>query len=136
MASAEYFNRAPQIIGQNGATPSNSTFVQAVYLQLLGRNASQADINFWVGQVATRGRQAVALDFLRSGEYRARVVGAPTIDGFFTPAGYYPTLLKRSASPGEQNYWVGSGIDEANIRIQIEASREFYFIATGILPPN
>jgi subtilisin-like proprotein convertase family protein len=124
LGSQEYFNHVPSIPGiTGGATDGN--FVQALYLQLLGRPASAADINFWVNAIRQNGgvRSVVSTAILQSTEYRERVV-----------RGYYQELLQRPAgspSQAEVDLWAFSGLDITSIRVSFESSQEFFNVVSG-----
>ena len=126
LASGEYYNRAPSVPGVTGGTPTDSTFVQALFLQLLNRKASTSDINFFVNLVSKVGRQSLAQMILTSAEYRGDQVTL-----------YYgAALLGRTVAPsqGEVNGWVTSGLDLTSIRIDFLASAEYFFRVTGLQP--
>jgi hypothetical protein len=111
----EFFDRSQGLVS-NG-TP-NERFVQALYQVLLGRAGSGSEVAGWTAVLDSQGaagRPGVVLGFLDSTEYRGDVV-----------AGYYSTLLRRTASPEEVNGWVFSGLDLRAVRIAIEASPEYY----------
>ena len=111
----EFFDRAQSLIATG--TP-DERFVQALYKLLLGRTGSSGEVAGWTAMLnglGAAGRPGVVLGFLDSTEYRGDVV-----------AGYYSTLLKRTASPEEVNGWVFSGLDLRAVRIAIEASPEYY----------
>ena len=59
----------------------------------------------------------LAEDFLHSDEYRADAV-----------RGFYTTILHRQAAPAdaEVSYWASSDLDLTTIRVEFEASYEFY----------
>ena len=108
-----------------GGTASNSTFIKALYVQLLNRTPSQAEINGWLPVLATVGRTGVANAFLTSVEYR-----------FDTIKTYYSTILRRGPAPTGKEVmgWVNTGADLLSIQIAMEASVEFYFRVTGSFP--
>jgi predicted outer membrane repeat protein len=112
LGTTEFFNRA-QTLGFSGS--ANSQFIQALYSLLLNRIPSQAEINSWVNQLPTLGRQGVASDILGSLEYRSDAA-----------ATYYITLLHRTSDELGLNHWATSGLDLLHIRIGIEASAEFF----------
>nr|MBA2282710.1 DUF4214 domain-containing protein [Acidimicrobiia bacterium] len=91
-AVASELYSSPEYFTGNGG--SNAFFVNALYADLLGRVPSAADNGFWEGQVRSRGRQAVALDFFQS--YENRTVRVRDL---------YCTLLDRGpeGSPGDSN---------------------------------
>jgi hypothetical protein len=124
LSSGEYFNRTPAIAGVGGP-PSNTTFIEALYIQLLGRTPGQQELNHWLGILPNAGRLAVAGAFLVSAEYRGDVI-----------TGYYVNVLKRPTLPsaGEVAGWVNSGLDLISILIRFEASPEYFFRVTGFQP--
>jgi hypothetical protein len=113
LGSDEFLHRA-------GARTSSGTaergYVQALYSLLLKRTASAGEVDAWVPAVASEGRTAVALGFLRSAEYRTDVIWA-----------YYADLLHRSTSPSaaEVSSWVDSGAELTVIRTDFLQSAEF-----------
>jgi subtilisin-like proprotein convertase family protein len=124
LGSPEYFSHAPSIPGIGG-TSSDTTFIRAVYTQLLNRDAGQADINIWTALIPTVGRQAMALAVLKSPEYRSLFV-----------RGLYLNVLRRPTAPAQSeiNLWVNSNMDLTAIRIGFETSDEYYFRVTGFKP--
>jgi subtilisin-like proprotein convertase family protein len=124
LGSQEYFNHAPSIPGVGGQA-TNTTFIQALYLQLLNRTPSQGEINAWLTVLAGIGRTGVATAFLGSAEYRTDVITS-----------FYSVVLRRSSPPSasEVSLWVNSGFDFLSIEIFFESSTEFFFRVTGSLP--
>jgi subtilisin-like proprotein convertase family protein len=124
LGSGEYFNRTPAITNTIGG-PSNTTFIQALYIQLLNRSPSPGEINIWASQIPTIGNQGVAFAILSSLEYREDVV-----------RGYYVNLLLRPTAPAQSEVdgWAMSPLDITSIRVGFETSQEFYFRVTGFLP--
>jgi streptogramin lyase len=115
LSSDEFFNFANNSLINTGT--SNQRFVSALYLVLLNRTPSNAELQNEVSQLAALGRQGLASTFLSSAEYRGDII-----------RGYYSTLLHRAAppSPAEVNSWVLSGLDLKRIRIGFEDSLEFF----------
>jgi hypothetical protein len=121
----------------NGMT--DMAFIQSLYRQLLGREASPREVNAWLGVLASQGRAAVARDLLQSAEFRSDVV--EQVYGFtYAPAesvaSLFADLLHRpTAPPGtEISAWVSSGFDILTIQIDITGSAEFVARAsTGLL---
>jgi len=116
LSSDEYFSDAPKIVGSSGA-PSNTLFVQALYVQLLNRAADPGGLKFWTDAL-TKGqaRSAVTTSLLGSAEYRTRVVTS-----------YFQNLLGRApANPNEVQFFVSQPTKLGDIRIAFEASTEFY----------
>jgi subtilisin-like proprotein convertase family protein len=122
LGTQEYFNHAAVVIGQPA---SNTTFVMALFKQVLNRTGSPAEVNGWVAQIPTIGRSGVAQAFLTSLEYREDVVRS-----------YYITLLRRPTLPSIQEIdsWAKSSLDILSIRVGFESSVEFYFRVTGFMP--
>jgi hypothetical protein len=114
LASAEYYTHV------GGGTPTNATFVAALYQQLLGRAPSQQETSYFVQLIAGSGRDAAVTAILGSGEWRTRVVS-----GFFT------SLLGRAGTAGEVNAFVTSWAGWRATRAAFEASAEFYAVAGG-----
>jgi hypothetical protein len=111
LGSPEFYDHAQTLV--SSGTP-DERFVQALYLTLLDRTASPAEL---AGQVAGlgAGRSQVALSVLLSPEFRTDVVEE-----------YYGVLLHRVASPGEVSGWVDSGLSLLDIRVAFESTPEFF----------
>jgi hypothetical protein len=107
--------------GVGGGTPTDATFVTALYEQLLGRAASPTDIAYLSGVIAGSGRSAAVTVILGSTEWRTRVV-----------SGYFPTLLGRQGTPGEINAFVASWVSWRATRAALEGAAEFYSHAAGL----
>jgi subtilisin-like proprotein convertase family protein len=123
LASPEYINRTPSIPGVGG-TPGPDSFVKAVYIQILGRQAAPSEVAFWANLVRTVGAQNVAYAIIVSRENRENVV-----------RGYYANLLQRPAgspSQSEVDGWVFSGLDFTTIRVAFEASPEFFALVSRL----
>jgi hypothetical protein len=131
LASPEFDAHAPTVPGVSGGAATDQTFVSALYSLLLGRAASQADIQFWVGRVPVLGRDGVAAGFLDSAEYRGGAVRTFYGDTTFTPLPYqpfFPNLLRRGArvAATEVDGWVNSGKHLLGIEVGFAASPEFF----------
>jgi hypothetical protein len=128
LASAEFTTRANSLIG---GTNADNNFVKALYSLVLNRTPATSEVNFWVAQVPTLGRAAVALDFLNSSESRNGEVrtfyGDPTLSPLPWES-YLPNLLHRTAAPAasEINGWVNSGADFLSIEVFFASTMEFY----------
>ncbi len=120
LASAEYFADAPNVPGVGGGTATNSTFVRAVFEQLLGRVPSPQEAQFYVATIGSSGRDGVVTAILASAELRGRVVSA-----------YYTTLLGRTGSAGEVSAMVGAWSSWRATRRAFEAGAEFYAYAAS-----
>ncbi len=122
MSSTEYYNRAPSIVGAASNTPTNATFVEALYKQLLNRTPAASEVSYWANLVPVVGLDAIAGAFLVSAEYRGDVV-----------LGYYNNILQRPTQPtqAEINGWVNSGLDLTTILIDFEGSEEYFLRVIG-----
>jgi hypothetical protein len=116
---------------------ADAVFAQSLYMELLGRPGSNAEVAGWVKLLETPAamggltRSMVVSGFLASGEFRGDVVRE--LYGFPTPAalrvaGLFPNLLHRAAAPSaaEVNGWVNSGMDLLTIEANIAGSGEFF----------
>jgi hypothetical protein len=130
LASPEFGTRAGKLVGTpNG--DANTNFVQALYLVVLGRQGSNAEVNGWLSSLNSLGRSGVAAGFLRSAEFRTLLVeqeygfplAAPT-----SLASLYVNFLGRKSAPttAEVNSWVNSSRDLAAIEAGFAGSDEFY----------
>jgi hypothetical protein len=116
---------------------ADAVFAQALYMELLGRPGSNAEVAGWVKLLETPAamggltRSMVVSGFLASGEFRGDVVrqlyGVPTVGGHGV-AGLFPNLLHRVAAPSaaEVNGWVNSGMDLLTVEASIAGSGEFF----------
>jgi hypothetical protein len=113
LSSPEFAARANALIG--GAN-TDANYVQALYMLLLNRTASTADVNTWLAALPN-GRVAVALAFLGSQEYRTDVVTQ-----------LYGTLLDRPTAPPASAVagWVNSGLDILAIEVVFASSAEYF----------
>ena len=128
IASPEFAARADALVG--GTNP-DANFVQSLYQLLLGRTASDAEVNGWLSTVAAQGRAAVAAAFLASGEFRTDAVRTFYGDPTQTPSPWEPwmvDLLHRTAAPSaaEVGAWVTSGTDSLTIEVTLAGSSEYY----------
>lgn len=102
----EYFIR-------NGG--SDTAFVVSLYSELLGRTTppKQSEIDPWTNALANgASRAAVALNFIRTREFRANLI-----------RGYYDAYLHRTADNDGLNFWVA----------QMQFGRTREFVQTGLL---
>ena len=101
----------------DGGPASNTEYVKALYLVLLNRSASDAEIASWLNALPMIGRQDV---------------GAGVPDGVGVPRddfeGYYNALLHRPDDPAGLNGWVFSNLDVGAARVGFEASPEFFVV--------
>jgi hypothetical protein len=88
------FIASPEFYGNAGGT--NSSWVNAMYQMVLGRQADSSGLNYWLAQLsAGESRASVARGFAGSQEHDAQIVQND-----------YFTYLGRSAGPSEVDYWV------------------------------
>ncbi|WP_421733606.1 DUF4214 domain-containing protein [Cellulomonas sp.] len=103
---------------------TSADWVRALYADVLGREAGDSEIAFWLGQLnggATRAQ--VAMGFLLSTEYLSSVVD-----------GYYWWLLGRGLDPSGLRTWVSAiqhGARDEQIIGGIVASEEYWVYATS-----
>ena len=121
LSSPAYYNRAPLVPGVGGGSPTDTTFLQAVYENLLGHAASAADVASWLGQLQSQGdgvngRMAVVQRIEGSLEYRTDFI-----------QDQYLNLLHRTgpASQPEVNYWLAQNLDGQSLQIAFEQTAEF-----------
>jgi hypothetical protein len=112
LATPEFFNHAQTLVPSGTA---NERYVQALYLLVLNRTASNSEIASGAASVQASGAQAFALGILQSSEYRKNLVEA-----------LYNVLLHRPSDTSGFNFWVGSGLGFFDLRIGIESSTEFF----------
>jgi uncharacterized protein DUF4214 len=92
-------------------------WIADLYDKLLGRSASEDDLDYWEGQVSSRGRSRVALDFYQSPESRTARVQK-----------LYQALLGRAASGPDATYWSGRIRTEGDVVLASTlASMQEYF---------
>jgi lysophospholipase L1-like esterase len=128
VSSNEFFTHAPQLISINSGTPSNQTYVTALFREFLQRTPSPAELqNYALRVVPAVGPEQAAEAILFSSEYRGDVVRA-----------FYSTLLQRPTAPSdaEVNGWTGSGMSLWWICDAIESTNEFaaaqpHFVTLG-----
>jgi Domain of unknown function (DUF4214) len=115
----------------NTLTGSDAGFVQALYVRLLGRIGSNAEVAGWVNALHSTTRASVANAFLRSDEFRGDVV--QQFYGFSqaalsSVASLFPPLLHRTAAPTapELSGWVNSSLDILSIEVAFASTGEFF----------
>jgi len=94
--------------------PTDTSFVQSLYENLLQRMGSHAEVNGWVAKLPQLGRAGVAQGFLLSQEFR----GDEVQDDFMQ-------LLHRTGSTTDVNNWVSTGKDLLTIDALFAGSPEF-----------
>ncbi|HLN29644.1 MAG TPA: DUF4214 domain-containing protein [Gemmataceae bacterium] len=114
LSSPEYYNRATAL---SSSPDPDANFVQSLYEQLLGRPGSATEIDGWLTQLPTLGRNGVVAGIVGSAEYRTDEV-----------LGLYVTLLHRQGRPSaaELAFWANSNLDLLSIEVQFTGSQEFY----------
>ncbi len=123
LGSSEYYLHAPQVPGVGGGLLPNQAFVKALYLQLLNRTPSMAEITFWESQLALIGRGTLALQFMSSAEFRASAIRT-----------FYASLLQRSGAPSqaEVDAWVNSGQGLWAVERAFESAYEMYAVRSRL----
>lgn len=126
LASGEFAARANTLEGTSNA---DENYVRALYrllLQRTGSQISQAEVNYWKGQLAVVGRGGVANGFLNSSEFRAKAVRAMYGQPSTPPLPFVPNLLNRSVAPSnaEVQGWVNSGLDLLRLEQAIGSAAE------------
>ncbi|HLN29651.1 MAG TPA: DUF4214 domain-containing protein [Gemmataceae bacterium] len=107
------FNTRAQLLVSSGT--ADERYVQALYLVLLNRTGSNGEVASHVADLPSLGHDGVAQEFLFSAELRGNLIEA-----------YYNTLLHRSSDAAGLAAWFSSGLDANHIRLEFEASIEFY----------
>jgi hypothetical protein len=117
-----------------GGTPfvglsANERFVQALYLDELGRAGAKSELDGWAaffnGATQGQGQVAIATGIQHSAEARDHLVRS-----------WYVAFLGRQAGAGEEQGWVSqllAGAREEQVLSQILASPEFYARAQTLI---
>ncbi|MEO7650000.1 MAG: DUF4214 domain-containing protein [Bryobacteraceae bacterium] len=107
------FVTSPEFIGTYGNT-SDMQYIQLLYLNTLQRAATQADLNFWVPQVATAGRATIAGYFILSDEFNIRFRARQLANLL------YLGFLGRTPDPLGRQFWTNElGVQGVNELIVI-----------------
>lgn len=116
-ASEEYFE------GLGGG--SVGTWIDDLYLKILGRTSDAPGRAFWVGETARTSRAAVALRFYQSGESaRTRVTGL------------YQALLGRAPEASGLEFWAGRVVTNGDLELAVSlASSAEYVTRAGVRFP-
>jgi hypothetical protein len=127
VASPEFAGRANTLVG--GAS-ADANFVQALYQLLLGRIGT-GEVQSWLPALAVVGRQAVAAEFLGSGEFRGDAVRTFYGDPGLNPLPWEPffiNLLGRGQAlfAAEVGGWVSTPLDFLTLEVSLAASQEYY----------
>jgi hypothetical protein len=93
----------------------DTDFVQSLYINLLGRTGSAAELALWNNTIQTLGLAGIANAFLTSQEYRGDNVSAD-----------FQQFLHRSPSPTETSAFVGMSTDLFGIEAAILSSGECF----------
>jgi hypothetical protein len=118
-----------------GLVGNDIAFVESLFIEILGRVGSQAEVAAWVGRIGTIGRAGVAQGFVNSVEFRTEAVRGLYINTPPTTAGPTPLvltgftdLLRRTVAPStaEVSDWVNSGLDLLSIETGFLSSNEFF----------
>ena len=88
------FLASPEYYGLQGSG-SDAGWIRALYLDVLGRAATEAEVRAWLPAAAGTGRVQVAREFLYSTEKLETDVD-----------GYYQWLLRRGLDPVGRDGWV------------------------------
>ena len=111
------FLSAPESIARHGGTGAG--WVQSLYLNMLGRAGTQAEVNFWLSRLQSGASpQAVASGFATSGEREGNRVRAD-----------YQTLLGRTPAQSEVDFWVNrfaQGLTNEDLAAGFLGSIEYY----------
>jgi predicted outer membrane repeat protein len=107
---------------------SSERFVQALYLDVLGRAGAKAELDGWLGTLKAGGQQAVAAGIEGTFEARDRLVQT-----------WYRAYLGRTAAGGEERGWVNlllAGQSEEQVLGQVlgAVGGEFYQRAQTLIP--
>jgi hypothetical protein len=99
------------------ALTADEHFVQALYLDELGRGGSISELDSWVAALSSVGRSGVIAGIMNSPEAHERLV-----------QGWYVTYLGRQADGVEEQGWVNSlkTQTEEQVLSQILGSQEFF----------
>jgi hypothetical protein len=99
-----------------GATDADRAFVRSLYYDLLHRSASDADVSYWRGVLASSGRLAVV-----RGIWYATEGVQVRVDG------NYRSILGRGADAAAYGYWNSiETTSDHTVRVRLGATDEFY----------
>jgi pimeloyl-ACP methyl ester carboxylesterase len=107
----------------------NARYVNAVYVDVLGRTADQDGVDYWSGKLnGGAGREAVAALLVHSDEYYANQIIAPA----------YAKYLHRSSDGSGLAFWVDqmqhNGLSDESLEAHFIGSPEFYVNAGNTDP--
>ena len=81
---ADQFLAAPEFAQRYGSNPSNTTYVTALYTNVLGRAPDATGLNFWIGQANSGvARDQLLVSFALSTE-NASLIGSHVSNGYWT----------------------------------------------------
>ncbi|HEX7134124.1 MAG TPA: DUF4214 domain-containing protein [Iamia sp.] len=95
-----------------------SALVQGFYQDTLGRNGSSQDVAFWVGQIRSGVSVAKVASFFYSSEEYYEDAGGGTVRGWIGEL--YDTLLDRSATEDDLDYWEGQVASRGRTRVALD----------------
>ena len=102
----------------NALHPGNPSFIQALYVDLLGRQASASEVAAWNSVLASGTTRAQAVKGLLASPFAA----AREVEGL------YSVFLNRPADPGGLAFWVAAvqaGTPLASVAAEIAGTAEF-----------
>jgi hypothetical protein len=106
---------------------ADERFVNALYVDFLGRSGSQPELDGWAAALPSLGQAGVVNDIMRSTEALTRLVDT-----------FYIRFLGRAAGGGEEMGWVGAlstgAFTEEQVISDILASPEFGTRAAAMFP--
>jgi hypothetical protein len=114
--AASFYGSAEYVNGIGGGTLP--TWVADLYVKVLGRTATETDIDYWVGQVPIRTRGGVALQIFQSRESAATRVQA-----------LYQTLLGRAAEPDGVAFWGPRVVAKGDIVLAVDLASSAEYLA-------
>jgi acrosin len=108
LSSAEYYSRS-------GGT--DAAYIRALYRDVLGRTAGQAEVDYWLGSLGRIGRGDVAASFASSDEYRGALIHS-----------YYTRYLRRAPDAAGLAYWLSQlrqGLTQEQVQAGLICSSEY-----------
>jgi hypothetical protein len=124
LGSPEYYERAQLLFPSVPEQTRDARFVHSLYQLLLGRGPSSSEVFAWLNEISRTHRGAVAHTFVRSAEFRGRVIDAN-----------YRTFLQRDADTAGRQGWVSSLLNLTQIREGFASSIEFYDLNHSLATP-
>lgn len=105
-----------EYLQSHGGTISGA--IQGLYQDVLGRNAANAEVSYWVGVSAHASLAGIAYGFFTSDEHRLGLIG-----------GWYQQYLHRSCDSGGSSFWLNrmkQGLRQESLQGALVASAEYY----------